>query len=494
MIRQRDGVAALRDLRTLFTVGGAGGLTDGQLLERFTARRGEAAEGAFATLVERHGRMVYLACREILRDEHEAQDAFQATFLALARSGRSLWVRDSLGPWLHRVACRAAVRSRRASGRRLRAERLAAETSGRSTPGAKDGEVVGALHEEIDRLPERFRAPVVLCDLEGRSYEEAARHLGCPVGTVKSRLARGRERLRCELARRGLAPSGMAPGAAVAPGGPATVLPAALESASRSAWAVVSSGRGAAPEAVGALADGVLRSLALARWRWAVVLTLAVAGAGVEARRVVGQGTPAERASGSRAAVAPFDEVRVVGDLRVVISPGPESRFSVVGGPPAQAARLRSKVEARAKGGRLVLELPPRDGEAGGGGQGGVDRFEVRVTTPRLSGVVAEGRSVVVVEGREAPTLALTVSDSAKLEASGTIKGLSVILGDEARLDASRLAVEDAQVTASGHSSGIVRPKGTLSVLSNGDARVESIGAPRQVNKLTSDRSLLIVR
>src|SRR5690242_16114294 len=93
-------------LRTLFSVGVTAGLTDGQLLERFATRRGEAAELAFAALVERHGPMVLRACRGILRDDHEAHDAFQATFLILARKSRTLWVRDSLGPWLHRVACR----------------------------------------------------------------------------------------------------------------------------------------------------------------------------------------------------------------------------------------------------------------------------------------------------------------------------------------------------------------------------------------------------
>ena len=151
--------------------------------------------------------MVLRACRGILRDDHEAMDAFQATFLVLVRKGRSLWVRDSLGPWLHRVACRAAGRARSRGRRRRALERGLAEAARRQAGGDDRDDLAAAVHEELDRLPDRYRVPIVLCDLEGRTCEEAARHLGCPIGTIGSRLARGRERLRDRLARRGLAPA-----------------------------------------------------------------------------------------------------------------------------------------------------------------------------------------------------------------------------------------------------------------------------------------------
>jgi RNA polymerase sigma factor (sigma-70 family) len=210
----------LGSIRTLFNVGAIGDMSDGQLLERF-ARGGEAAELAFAALVERHGAVVFETCLTILRDEHEAEEAFQATFLVLVRKSRSLWVRESLSPWLHQVACRAARCARSAAVRRMAHERRAAEVNaerhGRGTPGLADdpaAELRGTLHEEIERLPERYRAAVVLCDLEGRTQEQAARQLACPVGTVKSRLARGRERLRECLRRRGFSASvaSLAPG------------------------------------------------------------------------------------------------------------------------------------------------------------------------------------------------------------------------------------------------------------------------------------------
>ncbi len=192
-------------LHALFDAGTATGLTDGQLLERFATQCGESAEPAFAALVDRHGPMVWRVCRAILDDDHDAEDAFQATFLILVRKSASLWVRDSIGPWLHRVAGRAAVRARVAASRRRSAEREATAMGDRSSSSRVDDESLGLLHAEIDRLPERFRLPVVLCDIEGRTYEDAARQLRCPVGTLKSRLARGRERLKGRLARRGIA-------------------------------------------------------------------------------------------------------------------------------------------------------------------------------------------------------------------------------------------------------------------------------------------------
>ena len=232
--------------------GTAATLTDGQLLERFAAGAGDVAEGAFAALVERHGGMVLRACRGVLGNDADAGDAFQAAFLALARRGPALWVRESVGPWLHRVAVRAATRARRQAERRRAIERRAA-IAGRdlARPAADDVDArdrAAAVHAEVDRLPEHYRVAVLLCDLEGRTIEEAARDLGCPVGTVKSRLSRARDRLRARLARRGLAP-GLLP---LAPGGPP--VPAALARAAVAGAARVAARTGPAATALAAVA------------------------------------------------------------------------------------------------------------------------------------------------------------------------------------------------------------------------------------------------
>jgi RNA polymerase sigma factor (sigma-70 family) len=195
-----------RDFLTLFEAGSFAGLTDGQLLERFQDSRGEMAEHAFAALIERHGPMVLRTCQRILRDEHDAHDAFQATFLVLVRKSRSVWVHESLGPWLHRVACRAANRVRSARARRQKVERTLAVVAPDRDSADAPSELVAVLHEELDRLPAHYRAAIVLCDLEGHSCEQTARQLGCPIGTVGSRLTRGREKLRERLIRRGFAP------------------------------------------------------------------------------------------------------------------------------------------------------------------------------------------------------------------------------------------------------------------------------------------------
>ena len=197
-------------LQTLFHTGSLIGVTDGQLLERFALRDGESSESAFAALVERHATLVWRTCRAVLRDEHEAADAFQATFLVLVRKAGSLWVRDSIAPWLHRVALRPPSRPGARRNDARQAEQRAAELTRPGPRREMPDDLADVIHREIDRLPERHRIVVVLCDLEGRSYEEAARHLRCPVGTVKSRLARARERLREALGRRGVAPTALA--------------------------------------------------------------------------------------------------------------------------------------------------------------------------------------------------------------------------------------------------------------------------------------------
>jgi HlyD family secretion protein len=200
----KHGNADLRPLATLFQAGAIGGLTDGQLLERFAGDRGEPANGAFAELIARHGRLVLGVCRSVLQNEHDVEEAFQATFLVLVAKSRSLYVRDSLGPWLHQVALRAARNARSTAMRRrvheARAVRLARHEF---DPGFEPRPEFASLHEAIDRLPERYRAAIVLCDLEGQSQELAARQLGCPIGTLKSRLSRARCMLRDRLSRSG---------------------------------------------------------------------------------------------------------------------------------------------------------------------------------------------------------------------------------------------------------------------------------------------------
>ena len=153
-----DRRATVRGVQILFEAGAIGGLADGALLRRFAGRRDGGGEAAFALLVERHGPMVLRACRSSLGNEHDAEDAFQAVFLVLARRARSVWVRDSLGPWLHAVAVRTSARLRSQIERQRRRDRRFAEkASPASDDAGLDDDLARAIHEEVGRLPDRFR-------------------------------------------------------------------------------------------------------------------------------------------------------------------------------------------------------------------------------------------------------------------------------------------------------------------------------------------------
>jgi RNA polymerase sigma factor (sigma-70 family) len=184
--------------------------TDAQLLQRFLSGTDVSAQAAFAILVERHGPIVHRVCLDVLGNPHEAQDAAQAVFLVLARKARSIRKPESLGPWLHGVALRVARRAKRDAARRRAAERRKAEinsTQDHAECGPEPMEF-DDLHEEIHRLPEKYRLPIILCYMQGRSQPQAAQMLGWPLGTVQIRLHRGRERLRSRLS---LAATGLIP-------------------------------------------------------------------------------------------------------------------------------------------------------------------------------------------------------------------------------------------------------------------------------------------
>jgi RNA polymerase sigma factor (sigma-70 family) len=200
------GTDLLHQLSTLFQVGVVGDLSDAQLLHQFLVAPDAIKQAVFSALVTRHGLMVTLVCRQVLGNSHDAQDAFQATFLILARKAASIRKAESVASWLHGVALRVATRAKSEAARRRTHERRGGVIRAMTSDAEADGPGSWPeLHEEIARLPERYREPVVLCYLEGLSVEEAALKIGCPRGTVLSRLSRARERLRGRLIRRGLA-------------------------------------------------------------------------------------------------------------------------------------------------------------------------------------------------------------------------------------------------------------------------------------------------
>lgn len=270
--------AILPQIQRIFHVVTLASAGDGELLARFTVRGDEAA---FETLLARHGPLVLGVCRSLLRDPADAEDAFQATILVLVRKAGSIRLDDSLGPWIYGVATRVARRARATAARRAIRERAGMDAEPESPGRDLDRhDVAPILHEELARLPDRLRAPLVLCYLEGLTHELAAQRLGCPVGTVRSRLARGRDRLRDRLSRRGIALSG---GISATVFGEAIVgpIPQALAESTLRAAMRVAAGRtvtaGAVSAPVAALMEGVLYAMKLTKLR-AAAAALIVAG------------------------------------------------------------------------------------------------------------------------------------------------------------------------------------------------------------------------
>jgi RNA polymerase sigma factor (sigma-70 family) len=211
MAARQSGIV-LGQIRTLFNQGRIGTMSDEQLLEQFAVRRAEAveasqaAECAFEAIVIRHGPMVLAVCRRVLRDPHEVEDAFQATFLILARRAGSIRKRGVLGGWLRKVALRVSARAKALSVRSIALD-ASEPVSSADEPGTivERDDLRVAVLDEVQLLPEKYRLPVQLCYIEGQTHDEAARRLAWPVGTVRTRLTWARDRLRARLTRRGLA-------------------------------------------------------------------------------------------------------------------------------------------------------------------------------------------------------------------------------------------------------------------------------------------------
>jgi RNA polymerase sigma factor (sigma-70 family) len=275
-----DGV--LQHIRKLVAAGHDRAPADAELLERFVRHRDEAA---FAALVQRHGPMVLGVCRRVLKDAHDAEDACQAAFLVLARRAGSVRNRGSVGSWLYGVAYRAAANLRRQVARR-RGREVPAVDVGQSPPEVSWREVQALLDEELRALPERFRAPLLLCCLEGRTRDEAAQELGWSLGTLRGRLERGRELLRARLARRGVGLSAALLAALLTGRAASAAVPVALVVSIVRVAADAAAGRALAAGAVSAraaaVAEGVARAMRMTRLKivTGVLLALGLVGLG----------------------------------------------------------------------------------------------------------------------------------------------------------------------------------------------------------------------
>ncbi len=329
-------------IRILFEVGTVGGLTDGQLLEQFAARKTEAGEAAFTALVARHGPMVLSVCGGLLGDAHDAEDAFQATFLILAKKSRSIRDPELLGNWLYGVARKTAQKAKARRARwRDRTGGEGAMSSVAVVRGLAELEPVhreetAALHEEVDRLPRSLRAPIVLCYLEGLTHDEAARRLRWPIGTVRSRMARARDLLRGRLTRRGLAYGAIAAALESQRAVMAEVPHALVDMTARSATGLTSgtvSGLISMP--VATLIEEVLKAMFISQIKRTAMIVLAAAciatGVGIMAVGAAQREASSTKGNATAARVADRQPVKTDGGGVVAQPSDPDQTVTVAG-------------------------------------------------------------------------------------------------------------------------------------------------------------------
>src|SRR5262245_18926159 len=297
---------AVEGLRGILVKQDIAGLDDGDLVRLYVRRRDEAA---FEALVRRHGPMVLGVCRRLLHDAHDAEDAFQAVFLVLVRKAASLRTPGMVGNWLYGVACRTALEARKAAARRRAKEANVPPRT--NAPDDEWADLRPVLDHELERLPEKQRAVIVLCDLEGKTRKAAARCLGCPEGTVASRLAHARVRLANRLARHGFVLSGGTLAGLLGQNATASV-PTSIVTASVKAATAFGLGR-ALPGAISAnamtLTEGVLRTMLASKLRaitsLVVITCLAAAFVGAGTSLLVRKSSAAQQDEQKNESVKP---------------------------------------------------------------------------------------------------------------------------------------------------------------------------------------------
>jgi RNA polymerase sigma factor (sigma-70 family) len=340
----------------LADLGPEGGETDGELLARFLCGPDDTA---LAALVRRHALMVWGVCRRLLRSHHDAEDAFQATFLVLVKKAASV-PRQAVAGWLHAVARQTAVRLRATAAKRGRREAHVMTMPEPTAAAARDSDLAFVLDEELGRLLEHYRGALVLCDLEGRTRREAARQLGIPEGSVASRLARARAMLARRLSRRGIALSGGSGVAALGAGTASASAPPALVASTIRAASLLAAGQAAGVSAkVAALTEGTVKAMLVTKIKGvlavAVVAGVFLAGAAGLHRT---QATEPQKEAGWQPAARK-------GQRKGLVKPAPQAD-KLVGqlGSESFADREAAEKALVAMGARAAAAVGPRMGDA----------------------------------------------------------------------------------------------------------------------------------
>lgn len=515
--------SVLQQLRRAVLWPEAAGWTDGQLLEVFITHQDGAALEA---LVRRHGPMVLGVCRRILRNHHDAEDAFQATFLVLARKAPTVRPRDHVAHWLHGVACNTARKARAVSTKRQAREKQVTPMPEPQQPEADLGsDWQPLLDQELNGLPTKYRLPIIICDLEGKSLKEAIRQLGWPQGTVAGRLARARVLLAKRLARRGLVLPAGALAAAFASTA-AAGLPAARVSATVQAACQLAAGQTPAPDLVSAqvtaLTKGVLRTMLLTKLKFAAVVVMIVAaiGAGGTAlclpasgedqgqptapssagsppdNAVVRAEEPADekvlegsgKSTTKEIKVADFTSVEVSSAFLVEIRQGETFRTTI-----SADDNVIEHIKADKKDATLKIHM-----DANNLSVRGKQRWKVEITMPTLEGLRLSGASTVTfsgfksgkdfkahltgackLEGKiEAGKIDLDLTGASKAKLAGSAKEAKLVATGASQVNLEDFALGQADVQLSGASSAKVNAKDKLDYRLSGASRLTYQGNP----------------
>ena len=396
---------------------------DGDLLERFRRGRDDAA---FGSLVSRHGPMVLGVCRRVLGDPHAAEDAFQATFLVLAKRAGAVRPPGILGAWLHGVAYRTALKARGREYRRRVVERHYLDEQPRASdvPQLPDTDLGRVIDQQVNALPEKYRSPLLLCAVQGLGKAEAAARLGVAEGTVSSRLARAREMLRDRLTRRGVVVPAAGAGVLLAEAATAAAVPPALTIATTE----MATGLAPAAPHVLILSHEVLTAMTLTKWKilsaLAVAVTLGGGGVGVyvaqaDEKKPAAEKPGAVKPAGEKPGVAkpgaekpgaegtkpnpgtkPGQKVRkYAGQIGAIDTAGRTITLVLQGegGPRESVVKLTADAAVTLDGKEVKLDALPQGATAdcviaGGGGKDGqpLDVSAVSVNTLKLNGVIKE--------------------------------------------------------------------------------------------------------
>jgi RNA polymerase sigma factor (sigma-70 family) len=294
-------------LRMAVLAAGEVDLTDGQLLDAFVSRRDETA---VAALVRRHGPMVWGVCRRILRNDHDAEDAFQATFLVLVRKATSIWPREMVGNWLYGVAHRTALKAKAMAAKRQAREKHVSDMPEPAAPARPDlwHELQPQLDQELSRLPDKYRIAIILCDLEGKVRKQVASQLQIPEGTLSSRLTTARTMLARRLAPHGLTVTGAALAVVLPQQAASAGLPTSVASFTIKVAGVLAAGKSAAGIAsthVVALTEGVLKPMHMTKLQIATAVLLAVSVVGLGSAAMTYGARPPEQDGATNAPAPP---------------------------------------------------------------------------------------------------------------------------------------------------------------------------------------------